>query len=113
MRLGEEEQSEEPDVTSRLAEVRTGRGTAGLVRGETKKCWTDETSKKGKERVTDEKGSMKAKDEDLAARANSRRQGKNEEKCGEEEKREIQGVRRETSPIVRWAWADESTEEEG
>ena len=31
-----------------LAEVSTGRGSAGLVRGSGARCWADETSGKGK-----------------------------------------------------------------
>ena len=56
VRFGEEEQSgetraestDEPEVTGRTTEVRTGRGSAGLVRGGDERRWTDETSRKGK-----------------------------------------------------------------
>ena len=52
--FGEEEQPEEtraastdePEVTSRFVEVRTGRGSACLVRGGDERCWADETSRK-------------------------------------------------------------------
>ena len=56
VRFSEEEQLEEtraenadePEVTGRLAEVRTGRGSAGLVRGRDERYWADESSWKGK-----------------------------------------------------------------
>ena len=52
VRFGDEEQFEETrtestdeqKVTGGLAEVRTGRGSAGLVRGGDEKCQADETS---------------------------------------------------------------------
>ena len=52
--LGDEEQAraestDEPEVMGRTIEVRTGRGSTGLVRGGDERCRTDETSKgKGK-----------------------------------------------------------------
>ena len=54
VRCREEEQSEEtraestdePEVTSRFVEMRTGRGSADLVRGGDERCWADETSRK-------------------------------------------------------------------
>ena len=74
---------------------------------------------------------MKAKEEDLATKENSKRRGRERRSGSEwrhtwgpegeqqynEEKEEILKFLRgwqekETSPIVRWAWADESTEEE-
>ena len=56
VRFGEEEQlgetraesTDEPEVTGRTTEVRTGRGSAGLVRGGDERRWTDETSRRGK-----------------------------------------------------------------
>ena len=74
MRFGEKEQLEEtraenadePEVTGRLAEVSTGRGSAGLVRGRDERYWADETSRKGKGKG-EVKANMKAKEEDLAA----------------------------------------------
>ena len=56
VRFGQEEQQEEtkaestdePEVTGKLAEMRTGRGSAGLVRGGDERRWADETSRKGK-----------------------------------------------------------------
>ena len=76
MRFGEEEQfaetraesTAEREVTGRLAEMRTGRGTAGLARGE-----TEEKTRPGKakERVTEERESTEAKVEDLAAKEHS------------------------------------------
>ena len=54
MRFGQEEQREEtraestdePKVTGRLAEMRTGRGSAGLVRGREDRCPTGRAWKK-------------------------------------------------------------------
>ena len=56
VRLDEEEQLEEaktestdkPEVTGRLAEIRTGRGSSGLVRVGDEKSRANETSRKGK-----------------------------------------------------------------
>ena len=56
VRFGEEERSEEtkvestdePEVMSRFAEVRRGRGSDGLVRGREYWCQTNETNGKGK-----------------------------------------------------------------
>ena len=42
------ENSGEPEVTGRTTEVRTGRGSAGIVRGRDERRRADETSKKGK-----------------------------------------------------------------
>ena len=55
VRFSQEEQQEgtkaestgEPEVTGRLAEMRTGRGSSGLVRRGDEKCQADETSRKG------------------------------------------------------------------
>ena len=38
----------EPEVTGRTTEVRTGRGSAGIVRGGDERCRADETNRKGK-----------------------------------------------------------------
>ena len=54
VRFSQEEQQEgtkaestgEPEVTGRLAEMRTGRGSSGLVRRRDEKCQADETSRK-------------------------------------------------------------------
>ena len=52
--LGDEEQArakstDEPEAMGRWAEVRTGRGSSGLVRGGDERCRADETRKgKGK-----------------------------------------------------------------
>ena len=53
VRFGEEQQlgktgaenAGEPEVMGRTTEVRTGRGSVGLVRGEDERYWADETSK--------------------------------------------------------------------
>ena len=71
VRVGDEEQSEEtraestdePEVTGRLVEVRTGPGSAGLVRGGDERHLADESSRKGKGKGNGEKASMKAKEE--------------------------------------------------
>ena len=64
VRFGDEEQFEEtrtestnePKVTGGLEEVRTGRGSAGLVRGRDERCQADETSRKGKGKGNGGKG---------------------------------------------------------
>ena len=56
VRFGQEQQQEEtiaestdePEVTRRLTEMQTGRGSSGLVRGRDEKCQADEISRKGK-----------------------------------------------------------------
>ena len=77
--FGDEEQlrearakrTDEPEVMGRLAEVRTGRGSSGLVREGDERCRADET-RKGKGRVTEERVNMKAKEEELEGREHSR-----------------------------------------
>ena len=54
VRCGDEEQFEE-------AEVRTGRGSAGLVRGRDERCRTDETNRKGKGKGDGGKGEHECK----------------------------------------------------
>ena len=69
MRFGEEEQLEEtrgenadePEVTGTLAEVRTGRGSAGLARSGDERCWADESSRKGKNNCNGGKGEHEGK----------------------------------------------------
>ena len=65
------ESTDEPEVTGRLAEVRTGRGSAGLVRGEMSGIGRTSPTEKEKERVMGEKASMEAKEE-LEAKEHSR-----------------------------------------
>ena len=85
VRFGDEKQFEETSaestgertLTNGLAEVRTGRGSAGLVRREeSERCRADETSRKGtgkaKKEVTEERVNMQAKEENLEARGFSR-----------------------------------------
>ena len=55
------ESTDEPKVMSRLEEVRTGRGSAGLVRGGDERCQTDETSRKGKGKGNGGKGEHEGK----------------------------------------------------
>ena len=68
MGFGEEEQlretraksTDEPEVMGRLAEARTGRGSAGLVRGGDERCRADET-RKGKGKGNGGKGDHEGK----------------------------------------------------
>ena len=156
MRFGEEEHLEEtradnagePEVTGRTTEVRTGRGSAGLVRGGDEWRRADETSRKGKGKGNGGKGEHedrgggfghKGKQQETWDKEEERVRmapnmgaggshpqamldpGKGEMAEGEqqriEEKEEILKLlrgwqERKTSPIVRWAWTDENTEEE-
>ena len=52
--------TDELEVTGKSAEVRTGRGSAGLVRGEMR-CRADETSRKGKGKGNGGKGEHEGK----------------------------------------------------
>ena len=69
VRFGEEEESEEtraqnpdePEVTGGFAEVRTGRGSAVLIRGGDERRRTDETSRRGKEKGNGGKGEHEGK----------------------------------------------------
>ena len=66
MNLDDEEQArakntDEPEVMGRLTEVRTGRGSAGLVRGGDERCWADETNRKGKGKGNGGKGEHEGK----------------------------------------------------
>ena len=71
VRFGEEEQLEETRAestnelkeTDGVTEVRTGRGSAGLVRGGDERCQVTRPAGKAKEKVTEERVSMKAKEE--------------------------------------------------
>ena len=79
MRFDEEEQLEETrvkstderEVTGRSAEVRTGRGSAGLVRGVMRRIGRTSPAEKAKGRVMGETASMEAKEE-LEAKEHSR-----------------------------------------
>ena len=64
--LDDEEQARakntyEPQVMGRLTEVRTGRGSAGLVRGGDERRWADETNRKGKGKGNGGKGEHEGK----------------------------------------------------
>ena len=69
VRFGEEQQLEktgaenagEPEVMGRTIEVRTGRGSTGLVRGGDERCRADETSRKGKGKGNGGKGEHEVK----------------------------------------------------
>ena len=69
VRFGEEQQlgkteaenAGEPEVMGRTTELRTGRGSAGLVRGRDERCRADETSRKGKGKGNGGKGEHEGK----------------------------------------------------
>ena len=75
VRFGGEEQPEETP-----AEVRTGRGSGGLVKGEMRGVGRTRPAEKAKEKVMEEKVSMKAKEEDSAAKGHSRGRGQRKTK---------------------------------
>ena len=146
VRFRDEEQLEEtraetagePEVMGRTTEVRTGRGSAGLVRGRDERYWANETSKgehegkgggfghNGKQEETREREEERVRVAPNMGAGGSHPQATSDPGEGEmaegkqqrnEEKEEILKLLRgwqekETSPIMRWAWADESTEEE-
>ena len=151
MRFGEEQQlgktgaenAGEPEVTVRTTEVRTDRGSAGLVRGGDKRCRADETSRKGKGKGNEGKcehegkgggfGHKGKQQEETRERRNGsewrqtwgpvahtprpcrirgRERWRKEMQQRNEEKEEIlkllgEWQERESSPLVRWARADE------
>ena len=80
VRFGEEQQlgktgaenAGEPEVMDRTTEIRTGRGSTGLVRGEMRDAGRTRPAKE-KEKGMEEKVSTKAKEEDLATMENSKR----------------------------------------
>ena len=138
----------EPEVTVRTTDVRTGRGSAGLVRGGDERRRADETSRNGKGKGNGGKGQHegkgggfghKGKQQETREREEERvrmapnmgaggshpeamldpeegEMAEGEQQCNEEKEDILKLLRgwqeRETSPIVRWAWADESTEEQ-
>ena len=141
------ENAGEPEVMDKTTEVRTGRGSTGLVRGGDERCRADETSKgKGKGNVgkgehegkgggfghSGKQQEMREREEERVRMAPNMGAGGShpqatsdpgEEQAAEgeqqrnEEKEEILKLLRgwqekETSPIMRWAWVDESTEDE-
>ena len=142
------ESTAEPEVMGRTTEVRTGRGSAGLVRGGDERCRADETNRKGKGKGNGGKGehegkgggfghkgkqqeTRERKEEQVRMAPNMEAGGSHPQAMSDpgegemaegerqrnEEKEEILKLlrgwqERETSPIVRWAWVDESTEEE-
>ena len=103
---------------------------------EGERCRADETNRKGKGKVTEDKVNMKAEEgereeEQVRMAPNMGARGSHPQAMSDlgvedmaegeqqrnEEKEEILKLLRgwqekETSPIVRWAWADESTETE-
>ena len=68
-------------MTGRLAEVRSGRGSAGLVRGGDERYWADETSRKGKGKGNGGKGEHEGKGGGFG------RKGKHQEMREEEKER--------------------------
>ena len=65
------ESTDEPEVTSKLVEVRTGRGSAGLVRGGDGRHLADESNRTGKGKGNVGKVSMEAKEECRSRRRNT------------------------------------------
>ena len=69
VRFGDEQQlgktgaenAGEPEVMRKTTEVRTGRGSTGLVRGGDERCQADETSRKGKGKGNGGKGEHEGK----------------------------------------------------
>ena len=69
VRFGEEQQlgktgvenASEPEAMGRMTELRTGRGSTGLVRGREERFRADETSKKGKGKGNGGKGEHEGK----------------------------------------------------
>ena len=69
VRFGDEQQlgktgaenADEPEEMRKTTEVRTGRGSTGLVRGEDERCQADETSRKGKGKGNGGKGEHEGK----------------------------------------------------
>ena len=57
----EAESTDEPEVTGRLAEMRTGRGSSAFVRGGDERYRADESSRKGKGRGNGGKGEHEGK----------------------------------------------------
>ena len=55
------ENTGEPEVMGRTTEVRTGRGSTGLVRGRDERCRADETNRKGKGKGNGGKGEHEGK----------------------------------------------------
>ena len=66
------ENAGEPEVMDRTTEVRTERGSAGLVEGEMRGAGRTRPVK-GKEKGMEERVSTKAKEEDLGTAGNSKR----------------------------------------
>ena len=81
------ESTEEPEVTSRFAEVTTriGRGSDGIVRGKEHRCQTDETSRKGKGKGTGGKGEHDSKGGEFGGEGAARTMKSDDE--AEEEKK--------------------------
>ena len=151
VRFGDDEQFEETRTESAddgLAELRTGRGSAGLVRGGDERFWADETSRKGKGKGNGGKGEHEGKGGGFGRNGKQQETGEEKEErdrmapnmgaggshpqamsdpgeeevaqgeqhCNEEKEEILRLLRewqeKETSPIVRWALTNESTEEE-
>ena len=120
MDLGDEEQArakntDKPEVMGRLAEVRTGRGSSGLVRGKDERCRADET-RKGKGKGNGGKGEHEGKG---GAGSKGRQQVKNPVmdedqwntgvmRSEEEEENHREDVRK----LVEWMQKEEEVEKE-
>ena len=138
VRIAEEEQSEETrvqrtdekDVMGGLEEARTGRGSAGLVRGGDEGCQADETNGKGKGKGSGGKASTEEKD-DLDAKEHNRKRMRGskwrltwrqvvphsqamtdlEEKEGEQERNDEGKRKKEKGTRKKWADCDDDEEE--
>ena len=72
----------EPELMGRTTEVRTGRGSAGLVRGEDERCRADETSRKGKGKGNGGKGEHEGKGGGFGSKGFQQSVRENEEEWG-------------------------------
>ena len=111
--------TDEQDVIGGLEEVKTGRGSAGLVRGGEGKHRTDETSRKGKGKGSEGKGEHGSKG---GAGSNGRQQVENlvvdgvrenmramkseeeEENHREDVRKLVEMMQKEKSSGAEWRW---------
>ena len=76
------ENADEPEVMRRITEVRTGRGSTGLVRGGDERCQADETSRKGKGKGNGGKGEHEGKGGGFGRKGFQQSVRENEEEWG-------------------------------
>ena len=84
-------QSIEQNVTGDLEEVRTGRGSAGLVRRGDERCWADETNGNGKGKCNGGQGEQGCKE---GFGSNGMQQGMRTMKDDKEEEEHRKNVRK-------------------